>query len=720
MNSDNFLIEEYDIEQAQNICNPISNSFLRQRAMANALAGIIANKYFVSQYEVDTKTGIFNVPQVLSDIEITDIYINNNYIDVRLYFNENELCVPKSHFDNNIQPVAYMFIKLDKTLSGALVAGFIPSENIDTSVEHDEYYAVQESELVSLYDIESLLFDAYDTDIPDNLNVLIYDYLEGNIKNPSEFYKLMLTSKEAREKLIKSAKSETIFKYIAKVSQTSENISDEITASEDTALLDIPVEDNIIESIAFNDNITDLDVPNGDVIELLEYNGEFESLDEDVVATELQHFDEPAEISEGLNNIEEIEDNSFEETFDYDEKQLDVDDDFSTVTTPSLNTIEDELLENSMTSEEVNEDFTYTEDDVLDFSDEDSEITILDEAQNSMVVSEYEEVPYTDEEDQDIEAIELTDESESIELSDDLQTNYIETSIDQTELQPKEATLLEAEDITKDPTDSEVNNEGINKDLDTLFNADMNTENDEEEPQIENPNTEYSEQVEYIAPTQRKRSFVPLLGIFAILAAAGYYGYNYYIGQNTSYKDAQTVINPPVKTEQPMNNTNTSKSSNEKTVQEDAMPNETIENTPTQNINTEDAVSVSIPAIEKNLDASILVSNLKISWEVPASYASNSVAKKYLTKLGKIIQLNLKSELLLLSKPPITNKIALELEVNKNTGKLKLKKMTASSGENSVDTVIKQTVTKILDMNININTSSLTTLQGNPILVIKF
>ena len=48
--------------------------------VAIALAGIIANKYFDSQYEVDTKTGIFNVPQVLSDIEITDIYINNNYI----------------------------------------------------------------------------------------------------------------------------------------------------------------------------------------------------------------------------------------------------------------------------------------------------------------------------------------------------------------------------------------------------------------------------------------------------------------------------------------------------------------------------------------------------------------------------------------------------------------------------------------------------------------
>ena len=146
------------------------------------------------------------------------------------------------------------------------------------------------------------------------------------------------------------------------------------------------------------------------------------------------------------------------------------------------------------------------------------------------------------------------------------------------------------------------------------------------------------------------------------------------------------------------------------------MPNETIENV--SNEPTEIGTAVSIPAIENNLDASILVSNLKISWEVPAQYASNTVAKKYLTKVGKIIQINLKSELLLVNKAPISNKIVIELEMDSD-GKLKFKNIINSSGETSVDALIKQTVNRVLDINLSINTSSLATLKGNPRLVIR-
>ena len=39
--------------------------------------------------------------------------------------------------------------------------------------------------------------------------------------------------------------------------------------------------------------------------------------------------------------------------------------------------------------------------------------------------------------------------------------------------------------------------------------------------------------------------------------------------------------------------------------------------------------SASVPAIERNLDSSVLISNLKIDWEVPAGYASNTAAKRY-------------------------------------------------------------------------------------------
>ena len=46
MNTDNFLIEENDIEFAQNICKVIENSDIRNRAVANNLASKIAERFF--------------------------------------------------------------------------------------------------------------------------------------------------------------------------------------------------------------------------------------------------------------------------------------------------------------------------------------------------------------------------------------------------------------------------------------------------------------------------------------------------------------------------------------------------------------------------------------------------------------------------------------------------------------------------------------------------
>ena len=102
----------------------------------------------------------------------------------------------------------------------------------------------------------------------------------------------------------------------------------------------------------------------------------------------------------------------------------------------------------------------------------------------------------------------------------------------------------------------------------------------------------------------------------------------------------------------------------------------------------------------------------------PAGYASNTSAKRYLVKLGKIIQLNLKTELLLLNKPPLTNKIAVEIKYNDSSKKFETVGIVTSSGEELVDNLIKQTVDKALSMNLNMNTNSFSKLQGNPILII--
>ena len=149
------------------------------------------------------------------------------------------------------------------------------------------------------------------------------------------------------------------------------------------------------------------------------------------------------------------------------------------------------------------------------------------------------------------------------------------------------------------------------------------------------------------------------------------------------------------------------------------MPNETVNDSKTPVQNNEAANSVSIPAIEQNLDASVLVSNLKVDWEVPEGYASNTSAKRYLIKLGKIVQLNLKSDLLLLNKPPIANRITVELRFNPNISKFEVVGIQSSSGEKNVDETILDTIKAALKMSLSSNTESFGHMQGNPILVIK-
>ncbi len=598
MNTDNFLIEDRDLELARDICKIIENTDTRNRAVANAVAANIASKFFDTElYKVDTITGLHNIGIVLEDIDISDIYINNSYIDVRLFFDDKNLNVPKEHFDNNRLPVAYMFIKISSDLSGAEVVGFALPESIDKSNQHDNSYIIDENSLISFYDIESRLIN-----VEDLYNVEekeIFAYLDNKLDDKNSFYSKLIASADGRTKLAKAAKAKYIFQFIS--TPQEENLGhDEKEADSFEFNIDLPSE---------NVNHLDLIEDTDDLSEALVDNSEdelsFENiLDEPDVSNEQ---DKELEI---LNNDENVS-NANEETEE--DTTLENSFDFSTTATPSIETIED----------------TYEE--------------LLHEGEDG-------------EEEQEQE--------------------------------------------TSQPEVSEQKIEDNSEQIETLFN------NEEEESNDEN-----------IISAQKNRNGGPLklltvIALLAIIGGAGYFGYSKFMAKSSVEDDTQTNIisdNAPAD----LNNKN-----NEVAAEQEAMPIETVNTTEPKAAENE-GNAVSIPMIEQNLDASILVSNLKVDWEVPAGYASNTSAKRYLVKLGKIIQLNLKTELLLLNKPPLTNKIAVEIKYNNDSKKFETVGITTSSGEETVDQLIKQTVDKALAMNLNMNTNSFNKLQGNPVLVIR-
>lgn len=681
MNTDNFLIEENDIEFAQNICKVIEDDDTRNRAVADSLASKIAERFFNKETcDVDTVSGLHNIGQVLEDIDIADIYINNSYIDVRLYFNDEELGVPKAHFDNNLLPVAYMFIKVSPDLSSATVTGFIQPENIEQSNIKDDFIAVDEAQLESFYDIEPLLVtkeDAFDISETD-----IFAYLENSIDDKYAFYKSLISSKDGRMRLAKAVKAQYAFNFISinnnqneeqnsieAFEPTEELLTDELVSEDldsndfmdigvDDEILDLePAQDNMLleETDALSDNFdnslnSSLDIVDDiepvqqddlDIVDELNIDDNTESIQEEFSDINMSN-PTPESTSELTLSI----DNQITEKDDNNDENVNNDNsfEFSTTTSPSLNSLSDNL------------------DDLLS---QDTKENKFDNTENEIAPEE-----------------EQSNSSENI-------LDLFEKEDENAQEENSETTIIKENLSENNDESSSKENENNSEQIEALFNAD---------------NTDEVPSMGYQKPKQKSSiKLLAVIGLLVVLGAVGYLGYNQFANQ-TPQEDENNLITDSVQAPAPQQ-------------QEEAMPVESVETT-TPKLDNNEGTAESIPAIEQNLDASILVSNLKVDWEVPAGYASNTSARRYLVKLGKIIQLNLKTELLLLNKPPITNKIAVEIKYNDSAKKFEAVGVTVSSGEQSVDKLIMQTVNKALAMNLSVNSDSFKNLQGNPVLII--
>ena len=539
MDNDTILINDNDLESAKLVCSSILDTQVRNRAVANVVAAEVASRFFDKEvYDIDIETGLHNISKILEQVDISDIYVNGSYVDVRVYFNDDEISIPKSHYDMGISPVVYMFIKLSQDLSKGVITGFIRPESVDKSNINDEYYYISKDAIVSFYDIESRL--EHVLDMYEGTNEKLYEFLDGSINNNDkmQLIKDLIKSKNARMVLLKLVKAQSVFNFVS-VSQGKNTVSDGV----------------------------------------------------------------------GIN-----------------------------------------LGENGETSDGI-----------------------------------------TEEELDDLFIAEKDDEEENI---------YSELEYS-TEVTPSGADIIAESDILDDEL---LQNVGIE--------ASETNEISDENPEEQIDNLFTGEQEGIPASQKKKTSGLFMAVLICILVLSG--AFVWYTNSSSTQKKQDSLssvtlpnIEKDVNSENKLN-----------MPEKDAMPNETVNTVVDSATSSEQGNSVEIPAIEQHLDASVLVSNLKVDWEVPAGYVSNTSAKRYLVKLGKVIQLNLKTELLLLSKPPIANKISVELSYNQNSGKFDIVGIVESSGEKTVDEVILRTIKNALSMSISSNIESFGKLQGNPVLII--
>ena len=206
------LADEQVIEQAKSSIRTIASAYEKSKAYYNVLAAGSVIEYLRSQGLMDKDVvNMHSSIKMLVDFEIADIQLPNMHIDVRAVFDENEIFIPKKHFETKIIPDVYLIVKLDEDLQNASILGFVEPNSINKQNQNAEYYFVNKGFLKPISDLRKMLLSKpnksqylISDDAESSIEKLIMLYMDNDIE-PLKLEKLvdyLKNSVVAREKLI--------------------------------------------------------------------------------------------------------------------------------------------------------------------------------------------------------------------------------------------------------------------------------------------------------------------------------------------------------------------------------------------------------------------------------------------------------------------------------------------------------------------------------------
>lgn len=146
-------------KQAKTEAGYMSRSFIKpeikNRAYINTLGSEIIMNYLHNNEIIgeEKPLNIHSIIRILENLDISDILLPNIHLDVRVIFDEQYLFIPKSHFDLEILPDAYVFIKIGADYEDADIYGYIEPKNIDKSKSNSQYYFVNIEDLQQPQDL---------------------------------------------------------------------------------------------------------------------------------------------------------------------------------------------------------------------------------------------------------------------------------------------------------------------------------------------------------------------------------------------------------------------------------------------------------------------------------------------------------------------------------------------------------------------------------------
>ena len=424
-------IEKENHTEAEFMSRNFVNKELKNRAYLNALGAELVTKYLTSEGIKFTNVhNLHSISKILESVDISDILLPNIHLDVRVVFDEKQIFIPKSHFELDLVPNAYVVLKLDEEFKHVELLGYFKPYQINKQNENRDYYFFDRNKLSSPASLTKFVKDYIGRTSRD---ISEEDLLRGrelaisladhniSVSEEKELLELLLLSDVLRESVLEFDNFETLSYSAAPVLSESLVVPAEVTTEEENN-----EEDEIVEEDTNIENSTEIEPVEEISLATMAMD---EDLDLDTA------FPEPELEEETL--VEPLEDPvSDDETSD--------------------ELIEEELEENTETEEEEEEELLaepIEENVQIEEIDEDNEF--MEELEEATEVSAEEPVTEREEEFEiaeetlieDIEPVDFDNIEETI--SEDTETeDELQDSIEQ-EIDEAETLEIEEEETTE-------------------------------------------------------------------------------------------------------------------------------------------------------------------------------------------------------------------------------------------------------------------------------
>lgn len=405
-------IEKENHTEAEFMSRNFVNKELKNRAYLNALGAELVTKYLTSEgIKFNNVHNLHSISKVLESVDIADILLPNIHLDVRVVFNEKHIFIPKSHFELDLVPDAYVVLKLDEEFKHVELLGYFKPSQINKRNENREYYFFDRDKLSSPATLTKFVKDftgRTSRDISEEdllrgreLAISLADH-NISVSEEKELLELLLLSDVLRESVLEFDNFETLSYSTAPVLSESLVAPEIVEENEDNTEEDAkeiidgetklePVEEISLATMAMDEEL-DLDeaFPEPELEEepleetLVEEPLDDPVSDEDTEEEIAEDIEEEA-ISEVEEQVENVLDENLIEEHIEEVAELDfVDLEPEVEEEEKKETIETDLTEELDTTEDedlAEEELATTEKETIDESEEDDEfVNELNEA----------------------------------------------------------------------------------------------------------------------------------------------------------------------------------------------------------------------------------------------------------------------------------------------------------------------------------------------------